>query len=195
MRHTSGTAFFRSFSDTLARAFGWHRANSSPAPAKAMTAQRNPRVMPVLSAPRAWLNELSWEKILVFNQSQCQLQNTQTLPNQKCYDAVRQRWDGVLNEPMSLVKALVLCKESHDKSPFVFSNSSTFCLVAKAMVEDLAKDLPAVEAHIVRSTAANYVSGSVSKRELIEILRVYESEWSKLARVSSNGHLETPANG
>ena len=145
--------------------------------------------MPVLSAPRAWLTQLSWDRVVGFNNSQCQLQNAQPT-NHQSYEKVRQLWEAALGQPMSLVKALDLCKECHDKSPFVFSNSSTFCLVAKAMVEDLAKDLPPVESHIVRSTVANYISGRITKRELIKILRVYESRWCLLAQPSgNNGHV------
>ena len=144
----------------------------------------------VLSAPRLWLGELRWDKVESFNQSQCQLQNTQPTPNRDSYDAVRKSWDAASAQPMSLMKALELCKDSHDKAPFVFSNSSTFCLVAKTMLEELVKNLPPVEAHIVRSTAANYVSGRVRKRELLDILRLYESKWSLLTNVSGNGHMD-----
>lgn len=193
MRQTSGTAFFRTFSDTLARAFRFQRPRQPSA--RAVVFERNPKAITVLSAPHLWLSEISWDKILIFNQSQCQLQNTQPTPNRITYEAVRQLWEGALKQPMSLVKALDLCRECQDKSPFVFSNASTFCLAAKAMVEDLAKDLPPVEAHIIRSTAANYVTGRISKRELIQVLRIYESKWSFLAHVSGNGHVEKPPNG
>jgi hypothetical protein len=149
----------------------------------------------VLSAPYPWLSGLSWQKVLEFNSSQCQLQNTQPTPNRASYETARQLWEASLKQPVSLVKALDLCKECHDKSPFVFSNGSTFCLVAKAMVEELAGGLPPVEGHILRNTAANYVTGRVSKRELIEILRIYESKWSLLVNISGNGHVEAPPNG
>lgn len=192
MRQTSGSAFFRTFSDTLARAFRWQRSASTTAPAQA-SARRSTKPMAILSAPRPWLSQLSWEKILSFNESQCQLQNTQPTPNRESYDTARQFWDGCLGQPMSLVKALDLCKTCHDKAPFVFSNSSTFCLVARTIVEDLAKGLPPVEAHILRNTAASYIVSRVSKRELLEILRVYESKWSWLTHVSGNGHVEKPA--
>ena len=192
MRQTSGTAFFRTFSDTLSRAFRWQRS-SSPATPQATT-HRCTKPMAVLSAPRPWLSQLSWDRIRSFNESQCQLQNTAPTPNRETHDKARQFWENVLTQPISLVKALDLCKDCHDKSPFVFSNSSTFCMVAKAMVEDLAKDLPPVEAHILRNTAANYIVARVTKRELIAILRVYESKWSMLAHVSGNGHIEKPPN-
>jgi|SRR5687767_3902280 len=189
MRQTSGATFFRSFSETLARAFRWQRTAAAPAFAPETA---KPKVA-VLSAPRVWLNEFSWDKVLSFNQAQCQLQNTQTTQNPKSYEAVRQLWESRLGQPMSLVKALDFCKECHDQSPFVFSNSSTFCQVAKALVESLVATLPSVEAHIVRTTTAHYVSGKVSKRELIEILRMYESKWAALAQVAGDGQLDSAA--
>lgn len=151
--------------------------------------------MAVLTAPRTWLSEMAWQRILQLNSSQCQLQNTQPTPNRDTYEAVRERWESLLQQPMSLVKALDLCKEAHDKAPFVFSNSTTFCLAAKTMVDEIAKDLPAVEGHILRNTAANYVSGRVTKRELMEILRIYESKWSRLVAVSGNGEMDRAVNG
>jgi hypothetical protein len=190
MGQSSGTAFFRSFSDTLARAFRWPRASTAAAPAKISTVERIRTAKTVLSAPRRWLSELPWERVQGLNHSQCQLQNTQPTPNRGSYDAVRQLWEAAHGQPMSLVKALDLCKESHDKAPFVFSNGRTFCLVANAMLEDLVKSLPPVEGHIVRTTAANYVSGRVRKRELLQILRIYESKWSLLSDLSRNGHIE-----
>jgi hypothetical protein len=194
MRQTSGTAFFRSFSDTLARAFRWQKGSASRVSPTA-EAERNKRTTPVLSAPRPWLTALSWEKVLNFNHSQCQLQSVQPTPNRESYDTVQRLWEAALGQPMSLVKALDLCKQCHDKAPFVFSNSVTFCLVAKAIVEDLVKDVPQVEAHIVRTTVSNYISGRVSKRELMEILRIYESKWCLLAHAAGNGHIEAPLNG
>jgi len=190
MRQTSGTAFFRTFSDTLARVFRWQR--STPTAREVVGLKANTAV---LTAPRTWLGELAWQKVLEFNNAQCQLQNTQPTPNRDAYEGVRQRWETLLRQPMSLVKALDLCKEAHDKAPFVFSNSSTFCLVAKAMVEEIAKDLPPVEGHIVRNTASNYVSGRITKRELIDILRTYESKWSRLVALSTNGHMDRAVNG
>jgi hypothetical protein len=181
---------FRSFSDTLARAFRWHRGRAAATAGKTEVVERIPSAKAVLSAPRLWLSELSWEKLQSMNASQCQLQNTQPTPNRRSHDLVRQAWEGAHGHPMSLVKALDLCKESHDKVPFVFSNSSTFCLAAKAMLEELVKSLPPVEAHIVRATASNYVSGKVRKRELLHVLRMYESKWSQLAYESRNGHME-----
>src|SRR2546423_3773307 len=190
MRQSSGTALFRSFSETLARAFRWHRGSTATRPIKVGAVQQSSMAKAVLSAPRTWLSDISWDKLQSLNLSQCELQSTQPTPNRDCYDAVRQAWDAAHNQPMSLGKALDLCKESHDKAPFVFSNSSTFCLVAKTMIEDLVKSLPAVEAHIVRGTATNYVAGRVRKRELLEILRIYESKWSALTHESRNGHVE-----
>lgn len=192
MRQSSGTALFRSFSDTLARAFRWNRGRTATTTsAKLDAVQRVPTGKAVLSAPRLWLSDIPWEKVQSFNASQCQLQNTQPTPNQGSFGAVRQTWEAAHKQPMSLMKALELCKDSHDKVPFVFSNTSTFCLAAKTMIEELVKSLPPVEGHIVRATAANYVSGKVRKRELLAILRIYESKWSLLCHESRNGHLET----
>ena len=149
--------------------------------------------MPVISAPHPWLTEFNWEKVLTVNQAQCQLQNTQTTPNPKSYDLVKGLWEQRATQKMPLEKALDFCRECEAKLPFVFSNTSTFSQVAKALVEDLVKGLPPLEAHIVRNTVARYVSSQITKKELFDILRFYEAKWRPgLDKLSSNGASEHP---
>jgi hypothetical protein len=89
---------------------------------------------------------------------------------------------------ISLEKALDFCRECEQRAPFVFSNTSTFSQVGKGLIEDIAKNLPSVEAHIIRNTVAHYVSGTVAKKELFDILRFYETQWRPgLDKASGNG--------
>lgn len=149
--------------------------------------------MPVISAPHPWLHDFHWEKVLTLNQAQCQLQNTQMTPNPKSYDQVKGLWEQRAIERMPLEKALDLCRECEQKAPFVFSNTSTFSQVGKALVEELVKGLPSLEAHIVRNTVVRYVSGNVTRKELFDILRFYETKWRPgLDKLSSNGVGEHP---
>jgi hypothetical protein len=129
----------------------------------------------------------------MINQEHCQLQNTQMTPNPKAFDQVKQQWEQKAAEKMTIIQALDFCRECEAKAPFVFSNMTTFSHVGKALVEDLVKGLPALEAHIVRNTAARYVGEQVSKKELTDILRFYETAWRPgLDRVSGNGVGEHP---
>ena len=187
MRQITGTHFFKSFSDGLFRAFRGTRTTSEALPAGYSRTDTHHSV-PSLTGPRAWLDGFPWEKVLTTNQAQCQLQNTQTTPNPKCYDGVKAEWEKRFGQDMSLEKALDLCRQCEQKAPFVFSNTSTFSQIARGVVEDLVKHLPSVEAHIVRNTAAHYVTGTVSKKELFDILRFYETQWRPgLNKLSGNG--------
>ena len=116
------------------------------------------------------------------------MQNTQMTPNPKMFDEVKQHWEQNASRNMTIVQALDFCRDCETRAPFVFSNMSTFSQVGKALVDDLVKRLPGLEAHIVRNTAARYVSGQVTKKELTDILRFYERTWRPgLDKISSNG--------
>ncbi len=94
---------------------------------------------------------------------------------------------------MPLEAALDFCRECEQKRPFVFSNSSTFAHVGKSLVQELVKNLPPLEAHIVGNTTAHYITGTISKRELFDILHFYETKWEPgLDRISRNGAGEHP---
>ena len=193
MRQISGTHFFKSFSDGLFRAFRSPRAASPMTntrctePSTSTSAQPHPS-MPSLDTARPWFNEFPWEKVLTTNQSQCKLQNTQTTPNPKSYDRVKDQWEQRIAQNMSLGQALDFCRECEQRAPFVFSNTSTFSQVGRGLIEDLVKSLPSVEGHIIRNTVAHYVAGTVTKKELFDILRFYETQWRPgLEKASGNG--------
>jgi hypothetical protein len=196
VRQITGTHFFKSFSDGLFRAFRGSRAagtirtsgegGRAEEPSHSQ-AQTRANVIGVNSV-RGWLGAFPWEKVLTLNQGQCELQNTQTTPNPKTYDGVKAQWEQRIQRNMSLGDALDFCRECEQKAPFVFSNKSTFSQVGRGVVDDLVKSLPSVEAHIVRNTVAHYVTGTVSKKELFDVLQFYEAQWRPgLEKISGNG--------
>ena len=201
MRQISGTHFFKAFSGGLSRAFKHQRPSSNnhvTESAKPVVAahsgfpSQTSASVPAISTPRQWLRELDWDKLVAINQAQCQLQNTQTTPNPKSYGQVRDTWNGRVTESMSLQEALDLCKQCQDKVPFIFSNTSTFSLVVKELLKEVIQGLPTLEAHIVQNTAAGYVTDKVSKKELADILRYYETQWALAGKTSRNGTGEHP---
>lgn len=201
MRQISGTHFFKSFSDGLFRAFRGPRAAGAVRPTEdrgraqegASRAEASGAVIGINSV-RAWLNGFPWEKVLALNQSQCELQSTRTTPNPKAYDDVKGQWDQRVQQNSSLEDALDFCRECEQKAPFVFSNTSTFSQVGRGVIEDLVKSLPSVEAHIIRNTVAHYVTGTVAKKELFDVLRFYEAQWRPgLEKISENGVGHRPA--
>jgi len=186
VRQISGTHLFKSFSG-LSRAF-----KSRPVPERAQAQEAQPGLHSQngcysIRAPREWLREMDWDKIVAINQAQCQLQNTQTTPNSKTYDQVREMWERRVADRLTIDEALEVCRQCQEKAAFIFSNTSTFAQITKEVLQALLKGLPSLEAHIVQNTAANYVTGKVSKKELSDILRFCESQWMPTTKISQNG--------
>ncbi len=192
MRQISGTHLFKSFSG-LSRAFKSRSVSDTAAAQESQPALHSQNGSYSIRAPREWLREMDWDKVVAINQAQCQLQNTQTTPNPKSYDRVREMWERRVPERMLIEEVLELCKQCQEQAPFIFSNTSTFSEITKEVLQALLKGLPALEGHIVLNTASGYVSGKVSKKELADILRFCEAQWMPVSKVSQNGTGEHPS--
>lgn len=86
-------------------------------------------------------------------------------------------WQQSSHQTLPVEDALHVCRQCCDLLPFVFNNRNTFAAISKRFVEDLAKNLPAVEAQIVRNTVGHYVAGVIERSELLGVLRHFEKQW------------------
>jgi hypothetical protein len=126
---------------------------------------------------KQWLSTVPWETVLSVNQALCQAQNTPHQPKDKACVQARQVWEKAVPQPMSLPEVLDVCRRCHELAPFRFNNGNTFAAISKTLVEDWLKRLPPVEAQIIRTTVAHYVAGQVGKKELLQVLRHFETTW------------------
>jgi hypothetical protein len=149
----------------------------------------------VIESKRQWLNVAPWETVLAVNQACCQNQNTQHQPNSSGYDAARRLWERSTAERMALRDVLAVCRQCYELSPFAFNNGNTFAAIGKTIVEDLAKSLPPVEAHILRTTVAHYIAGQVGRRELASVLDHFEAKWFAAAPLPANAPSASPITG
>lgn len=149
---------------------------------------------------KQWLSTVPWETVLTVNQALCQAQNTPHQPKERTCDQARQVWEKAIPQRMSLKEVLDVCRRCHEMAPFNFNNGNTFAAIGKTLVEDWLKRLPPVEAQILRTTVAHYIAGQVGKKELLQVLRHFETTWknadeTKAPLPSSNttdGHTSTP---
>lgn len=126
---------------------------------------------------KQWLGTVPWETVLTVNQALCQAQNTPHQPKEKACDEARQLWEKAIPQQMSLKEVLDVCRRCHELAPFNFNNGNTFAAIGKTLVEDWLKRLPPVEAQIIRTTVAHYIAGQVGKKELVQVLRHFETTW------------------
>src|SRR3954468_21332450 len=109
---------------------------------------------------------MPWETVLTVNQGVWEAQKTEHQSKPNTFEAARQLWEKSVPKAMSLSEVLEVCRQCQDLGPFVFNNGNTFAAIGKTLVQDWASSLPAVEAHIFRTTVSHYVAGQVDKKEL-----------------------------
>ena len=126
---------------------------------------------------RQWLGSVPWETVLSLNQALCKAQQTAHQPKEKSYELARQLWEQSVNRKMSLPAVLEVCRRCYELAPFTFNNGNTFASVSKNLIEDALKSLPPVEAQILGATVAHYVAGQIEKKELLQVLRHFETRW------------------
>jgi hypothetical protein len=131
----------------------------------------------VTSDKRAWLEAVPWQKVTSVNAAFCQSQNTPHQLKPDAAEPAQQLWERAASQEMSLNEALECCKHCRELGPFVFNNGNTFASVGKMLMEGLVSALEPVEAQIVRTTVAHYIAGQIDKKELVQVLRHFETKW------------------
>ena len=124
----------------------------------------------MIEQKKQWLLGVSWDSVVNVNRTLCQAQKLEPQINQKSHTAAQRRWEQASSKPVSLMEAFDSIRAAFDQSPFTFNNGNTFATVARGLVEDALRSVPAVEAQILRSTIGHYVAGTISRKELAEVL-------------------------
>jgi hypothetical protein len=119
----------------------------------------------VLKIPEKWLEKAPWEVVVQINQSFCTGETTPHRPG-KGFDATQQLWNQAATQPMRFRELLDLCHKCHNQAPFAFFNGNTFAKVLQHLLKDAAAALPSLEGRMLQTAAANYVAGTIGKREL-----------------------------
>jgi len=129
---------------------------------------------------KSWLESFSWEQVQGLNQSLCKKQETNYQANQNC-ERARKIWESfrtgaaATSKQMSLLQVLEVCRRCFEMSPFTFNNGNTFAAIGTTLVEDWLASLPALDSQIVRNTISHFVAGVISKKELLAVLRHFET--------------------
>lgn len=130
-----------------------------------------------METPKQWLNSLPWEAVQAMNEALCKQQSTAFQATQTLQTA-RQVWSDAVGRTLSLHDVLDICRKCREIAPFTFNNGNTFAGLARKLVDDWVKTLPAVEGQIITNTIGHYVAGMISRKELAKVLQHFWSSWT-----------------
>lgn len=123
-----------------------------------------------LNTKEPWLAACPWETVVDINRELCAKPETPHRPGPG-HDPTRQRWENARQQRMTFQEFLDLCRHCHAASPFAFFNGNTFARALAKILEPVCRELPPVEATMLRTAAAHYVAGAIDGRELREVCR------------------------
>lgn len=132
-----------------------------------------------------WLASLPWDKVRLINESLCKQQST-VCEMTRNHDAVRQLWEKAVAQRMSLEQVLELCRRCYEMAPFTFNNGNTFASVGKSLLDPWLQTLAPLEAQILRNTVGHYIAGMINRKELVKVLRHFETRWTTYAAARQN---------
>lgn len=121
-----------------------------------------------------WLAPFTWEMVAAQNAVLCQAKNSLHKPTSDGHESTRELWETHHRTVMTLEQAVDLCRRCHKMAPFCFYNGNTFASIVALVIRKL--DLPAVEAHLMRSLAGHIVAGVATEEEV----RAFHNLCSKL---------------
>jgi hypothetical protein len=120
------------------------------------------------------LSAAPWDSVLAVHRALCQAQKLDPLNNAGSYEAARQLWEQAVGRSMSLVEAMDVCHHCHALGPFTFNNGNTFAAIGRTLIDELLKNVPPVEAQILRTTTCHYIVGQIGRKELQQVLQHFE---------------------
>lgn len=124
---------------------------------------------------KAWLGEATWETVVSINQSKCEAEEVPHQLNEN-HQAAEAIWTAQFRKTMTILEAMNLCRRCNDLRPFVFHCSNTFTMLGKSLIEDWARQLDSVDAHILCTTVCHYIDSRVAEPELIDIFNYLKSK-------------------
>jgi hypothetical protein len=112
---------------------------------------------------REWLANYSWDFVTAQNAMLCEAKSALHKPTSDGHEPTKALWESRHREPMTLEKAVSLCRSCHRLAPFCFYNGNTFTAIIRDVIRSL--NLPADQAVVVRSLAEHIVAGVASEEE------------------------------
>src|SRR5437879_6003957 len=90
-----------------------------------------------LQGRAAFIKNWDWESVASFNRGSCERGKAQFGHNSETHDPVRQRWETLRLQTLTLGEALDFLFQCHCQAPFLFFNGNTFGEIARRIVDAL----------------------------------------------------------
>jgi hypothetical protein len=112
---------------------------------------------------KAWLEPFTWEMGTAANAALCQAKRALHRATSEGHASAKKLWEDQHKHVMWLDEAVDTCRQCHRLAPFCNFNGNTFAAIARQLTLEL--QLPADQAHIVRSWAGHIVAGTADEVE------------------------------
>ena len=123
---------------------------------------------------KLWLKDWPWASVVAINAALCQQKKALHQPTSDGYEATKKLWESSGLLELSLRQTLDICRRCHKLSPFCFYNGNTFAAIGRTIIQDPARTMSPVEAHVLRSVVGHYIAGTAGEEDLDQVLKALE---------------------
>jgi hypothetical protein len=119
-----------------------------------------------LQGRAAFIKNWDWQFVTSFNQGSCKRGKAQFGHNSEAHAQVRQRWETLCPQTLTLGEALDFLFQCHRAAPFLFFNGNTFGEIARRIVDAVFIEFPLARRREAASLAAHYVAGVLDRKSM-----------------------------
>ena len=119
-----------------------------------------------LQGRAAFIKNWDWQFVTGLNRGSCERGKAQFGHSSEAHDRVRERWDGLRPQILTLGEALDFLFQCHRAAPFLFFNGNTFGEIARRIVDAVFIEFPLSRRREAASLAAHYVAGVLDRQSL-----------------------------
>jgi hypothetical protein len=119
-----------------------------------------------LQGRAAFIKNWDWQFVTGFNRGACERGKAQFGHNSEAHAQVRQRWETLHPQVLTLGEALDFLLQCHRAAPFLFFNGNTFGEIARRIVDAVFVEFPLARRREAGSLAAHYVAGVLDRKSM-----------------------------
>jgi hypothetical protein len=119
-----------------------------------------------LQGRAAFIKNWDWQFVTGLNRGSCERGKAQFGHSSEAHDRVRERWEGLRPQILTLGEALDFLFQCHRAAPFLFFNGNTFGEIARRIVDAVFIEFPLSRRREAASLAAHYVAGVLDRQSL-----------------------------
>ena len=119
-----------------------------------------------LQGRAAFIKNWDWQLVTSLNRGSCDRGKAQFGNNSETHDRVRQRWETLCAQSLTLGEVLDFLFQCHRDAPFLFFNGNTFGEIARRILDAVFIEFPLGRRREAASLAAHFVAGVLDRQSL-----------------------------